>query len=231
MFENLPAKFYDIFIVSEGYMKMLKGLGNTLIITLAALVIGVLLGMVIAVIKVLPTKSIINRILKKVVNVYITIMRGTPVVVQLLLIYFAFLSPLHVDALISAIIVFGLNSSAYVAEIIRSGIMSVDNGQMEAGRSLGLPYSVTMMKIILPQAIKNILPALGNELIVLIKETSIASFITVEDLTKKAREIAAAEYNVFVPYIVLAGIYLILVMIATFFVNKLERRMRRSDNR
>ena len=232
-FQEIADKFYEAFIANNysGLNKLWLGLGNTLIITFAALVIGVVLGILLAIVKVMPVRNFFGKVLLCIVNVYITVVRGTPIVVQLLLIYFGFLSRLWVDALVAAIIVFGLNSAAYVAEIIRSGIQAVDNGQLEAGRSLGLSYAVTMRKIILPQAIKNILPALGNELIVLIKETSVASFITVEDLTKHTSEIASRMYEVFIPYTVLALIYLVLVMIVTFFVNKLERRMKRSDYR
>ena len=229
MFDNFFGRLYDEFVRQGGYKLMLEGLGNTIVIALVALVIGVALGILAAVVKVMPKKGILSRILNLLVDIYITVIRGTPVLVQLLLVYFAFLSPIGMDALPVAMIVFGINSGAYVAEIIRSGILAVDKGQMEAGRSLGLSYSVTMTKIVLPQAIKNILPALGNEFIVLIKETSVASVITVFDLTRAARAIVANTYDYLVPYLTLAAAYLVLVMIASYLVGLLERRLRRSD--
>lgn len=231
MFDNLFEKFYTAFLGNDGYKLMLDGLGSTILIAISALVIGVTLGTLAAVIKVIPKKGILSRTLGYIVNIYITVIRGTPIAVQLLLMYYAILGPLNIPAWIVAIICFGINSGAYVAEIIRSGIMAVDHGQMEAGRSLGLNYSVTMQKIVLPQAIKNILPALGNELIVLIKETSVAGFITVFDLTRAARSIVSTTYDAFVPYFVLAIVYLVIVMIASWFVGNLERRMRQGDKR
>ena len=229
MFQRFFERFVDIFITDGGFKTMIDGLQNTILIALVALVIGIVIGTLFAVIKVIPKKGVISRTLHVIADVYITVIRGTPVMVQLLLMYFGILSNYGLSALVVAMIVFGLNSSAYVAEIIRSGIQAVDKGQMEAGRSLGLSYRTTMWKIILPQAIKNILPALGNEFIVLIKETSVAGFITVFDLTRAARAIVADTYDTFVPYLTLAAMYLVLVMIATFFVNLLERRMRKSD--
>ncbi len=231
IFQNFPERVYRIFIEEEGYKLMLEGLQHTILIALCSLVIGIVMGTLLSVVKVTPRTNPIVRVLHFLADVYITVIRGTPVVVQLLLIYFAILSPLGWDALVVAILVFGINSSAYVAEIIRGGILAVDKGQMEAGRSLGLSYGTTMLRIVLPQAIKNILPALGNEFIVLIKETSVASFITVTDLTRAAQSLNGKYYDVFVTYLVLAVVYLVLVMIATFFVNLMERRLRRSDNR
>lgn len=231
IFQNFPERVYRIFIEEEGYKLMLEGLQHTILIALCSLVIGIVMGTLLSVAKVTPRTNPIVRVLHFLADVYITVIRGTPVVVQLLLIYFAILSPLGWDALVVAILVFGINSSAYVAEIIRGGILAVDKGQMEAGRSLGLSYGTTMLRIVLPQAIKNILPALGNEFIVLIKETSVASFITVTDLTRAAQSLNGKYYDVFVTYLVLAVVYLVLVMIATFFVNLMERRLRRSDNR
>ncbi len=229
MFDNFGERFMNAFVNDKGYQLMIQGLGNTLLIALCALVIGIAVGILLSVMKVIPVRGVFSRILHVIADVYITVIRGTPVVVQLLLMYFGVLSPLGVSAIVIAIIVFGVNSSAYVAEIIRGGINAVDRGQMEAGRSLGLSYGTTMQQIILPQAVKNILPALGNEFIVLLKETSVAGFITVFDLTRAARAIVANTYDAFVPYLVLAAAYLVLVMIATFLVNSLERWMRRSD--
>ena len=234
MFDNFFERFNRIFIEGEAYLLLIEGLKYTLIISIIAVMIGILLGILLAVCKVIPHKNISTKFLNGFASVYITIIRGTPIMVQLLLFYFGIFATTWRDfeyrALVIAILVFGINSSAYVAEIIRSGILSIDKGQMEAGRSLGLTYGTTMIKIILPQAVKNILPALGNEFIVMIKETSVAGFITVFDLTRAARAIVADNYDAFVPYLVLAAIYLVLVMIFTYFLNMLERRLRKSDH-
>lgn len=234
MFDGFFEKLYEIYIKNGAYKIMLKGLKYTLAIALLAVVIGVILGALVAVFKIIPRKSIFAKILNAVASVYITVIRGTPVIVQLFLGYFCLLTPVFKgnsnSALFSAIIVFGINSSAYVAEIIRGGILSVDKGQTEAGRSLGFGYAATMWRIVLPQAIKNILPALGNEFIVMIKETSVAGFITVFDLTRATRAIVSDYYTTFVPYLTLAAVYLVLVMIATYFLNLLEKRLRKSDH-
>ena len=230
MFDNFFEKFYNAFISNEGYKLMIDGLGNTILIALVALLIGIVAGSLAALAKVVQSRDVVARVFRLIADMYITVIRGTPVMVQLMLAYFGIAASMRFDnALVVAIIVFGLNSGAYVAEIIRSGILAVDIGQMEAGRSLGLSYATTMKDIIFPQAIKNILPALGNEFIVLIKETSVAGFITVFDLTRAARAIVADTYEAFVPYLVLAAVYLVLVLIATFFINRLERRLRKSD--
>lgn len=234
MFDGFFEKLYEIYIKNGAYKIMLKGLKFTLAIALLAVVIGVILGALVAVFKIIPRKSILAKILNAVASVYITVIRGTPVIVQLFLGYFCLLTPFFKgssnSALFSAIIVFGINSSAYVAEIIRGGILSIDKGQTEAGRSLGFGYAATMWRIVLPQAIKNILPALGNEFIVMIKETSVAGFITVFDLTRATRAIVSDYYTTFVPYLTLAAVYLVLVMIATYFLNLLEKRLRKSDH-
>ncbi len=222
---------YNVRLIKNLYKPMLQGLQNTLIISFFALIIGVVLGTILAVIKVIPKKGILKKIFDFVVNIYISFFRGTPVVVQLLLFYFGVLGPRGYSPLYVAIMVLGLNSSAYVAESVRSGILAVDHGQMEAGRSLGLTYGSTMWHIILPQAIKNILPALGNELIALIKETAVVGFIAVFDLTRAARAVVSDTYDAFGPYLYLALVYLVIVLIATFFVTKLERRLRQSDKR
>ena len=229
MFDNLFGRFYSEFIVQKDYELMLEGLKATVIIALGSLILGIIVGTLVSIVKVQPTHGVIGWILNGIADLYIALIRGTPVMVQLLLVYFGLLSPLGVPALVVAILVFGLNSGAYVAEIIRSGIQAVDKGQMEAGRSLGLSYGVTMRKIILPQAIKNILPALGNEFIALIKETSVAGFITVFDLTRAARSVVSKTYDPLVPYLVLALMYLVLVLIATVLVRQLERVLHKSD--
>ncbi|MBR6530376.1 MAG: amino acid ABC transporter permease [Clostridia bacterium] len=233
MFDDFFGKFSRAFLENNfsGLRLMADGLKNTILITLGALLLGVILGTILAVAKVLPTKNIFNKILAGIANVYIAVFRGTPVVVQLLLFYFGICAKIDIDPVLAAVICLGMNSGAYVAEIIRSGILAVDHGQMEAGRSLGLTYSTTLIRIVLPQAIKNILPALGNELIALIKETSVVSFITVVDITKVAGNIIAKTYEPFVPYLFLALIYLVIVLFATWLVGILERRMRQSDQR
>lgn len=234
MFDGFFEKLYKIYIENSAYTLLIDGLKNTMIIALIAVIIGIVLGALVAVFKVIPRNNIFAKVLNGIASVYITVIRGTPVMVQLLLAYYGiFASSFRGNpnkALIIAILVFGINSSAYVAEIIRGGILSIDRGQMEAGRSLGLNYPTTMTKIILPQAIKNILPALGNEFIVMIKETSVAGFITVFDLTRATRAIVADYYTAFVPYLTLAAIYLVLVLFATFLLNKLEKRLRKSDH-
>ena len=233
MFDGFFEKFNRIFIEQNSFALLLDGLKYTIIIAVLSVAIGIILGTVIAIFKVIPRKNIIGKILNGIASVYITVIRGTPVMVQLLLAYYGIFARsfrgFDYKALVIAIIVFGINSSAYVAEIIRSGILSIDRCQMEAGRSLGLTYSSTMSNIILPQAIKNILPALGNEFIVMIKETSVAGFITVFDLTRAARAIVAAHYEAFVPYLVLAVIYLVLVLLATQLINLLEKGLRKSE--
>jgi polar amino acid transport system permease protein len=216
MFDNFFERLTETL---KDYDKtLLAGLKNTLLIAVLALVIGIIIGTLIASIKVMPKKKkSLLGFLELIGNGYVAIFRGTPLVVQLLLLYFGLLAPLRLPAVIIAIIIFGLNSGAYVSEIMRAGIMAVDKGQTEAGRSLGLNYELTMKKVVLPQAVKNIIPTLGNELVALLKETSVAGFITVVDVTKATQHIVAANYDAVVPYIILAVIYLIVVGIATFF--------------
>ena len=170
------------------------------------------------------------KLLNLLCRVYLTVIRGTPVLIQLLLIYFVVFGSVRIDKSLVAILAFGINSGAYVAEIFRSGIMSIDNGQFEAGRSLGFNYTQTMLYIIMPQAFKNVLPALGNEFIVLLKETSVAGYIAIQDLTKGADIIRSRTYSAFMPLMAAAVIYLVMVMIFTYFVQRLERRLRSSDH-
>lgn len=220
-----------IYIISEYSVSLLNGLKNTVIIALIAFLIGLVLGCLIAVVRIVPKKdNLVLKILDKVCGIYVTIIRGTPVVVQLLLMYFGILASTNLNALAIAILVFGLNSSAYMSEIIRAGILSVDKGQMEAGRTLGLSYFKTMKSIILPQAIKNTVPTILNELIALLKETSVAGYITVIDVTMAVQRIVSNEYEALAPYIVLAIIYLVIVGILTIIVKMIERRLRHSDN-
>ena len=222
--------------LSQEYFQELltQGLINTIKVAVFGLLIGILIGTVIAVIKVAPKYKRIFRILDKICSVYVAIFRGTPMVVQLLLAYYVMLPMCgvkNVDSLIVGIVVFGMNSGAYVSEIMRGGLNSVDIGQMEAGRALGLNYAVTMWKIILPQAIKNILPTLGNEFITLIKETSVLSFITVYDLYTALSTIGSKNYEKMVPYLVMAMIYIVLVLLITVLVKWVESIFAKSDKK
>ena len=211
---------------------LLDGLVNTIKVAVMGLIIGILIGTVIAIFKVAPKYKRIVRILDKICSIYVAIFRGTPMVVQLLLAYYVFLPSLgvkDVNSLMVGIAVFGMNSGAYVSEIMRGGLNSVDKGQMEAGRALGLSYPVTMLKVVIPQALKNILPTLGNEFITLIKETSVLSFITVYDLYTALSTIGSKNYEKMVPYIVMAFIYIILVLLITLLVKVLENAFAKSD--
>ena len=208
-----------------------EGLVNTLIIAFAGLLIGILLGTLIAAVKVMPKYKLLPRILDKICTVYVGFFRGTPIVVQLLLAYYVLfpMMGVQIGSLNTCILVFGLNSAAYCSEIMRGGILSVDAGQMEAGRAVGLSFGTTMMKIVIPQAIKNILPTMGNEFITLIKDTSVVSFIAIVDLTKSFREIGDSSYEYIIPYLMLAAIYLILVGVIALGVKLLERGLRKNE--
>lgn len=225
--------FIDKFFQQEGYRLFLEGLANTAIIAVSGLLIGFLLGSILAIVKLIPSKHPVVKIFQIICDIYIALFRGTPMVVQLLLLHFALfpMMGINIDGVAEACIIFGLNSSAYMAEMMRGGINAVDKGQMEAGRSLGFGFAQTMIRIILPQAIKNILPTLGNEFIALIKETSVVSFIAVMDITKSLKAVAESTYEYFVPYIVLALSYLILVLLITWLVNIMERRLNKSDRK
>ncbi len=227
---KLADDFYQNFIQENRYEYILDGLGVTLIITFFSVLIGILLGFIVAMIRSTYDKTGKGFILNVICNIYLTVIRGTPVVLQLLITYFVIFASVDVNKVFVAVIAFGINSGAYVAEIIRSGIMSVDNGQFEAGRSLGFSYVQTMIYFILPQAFKNILPALGNEFIVLLKETSVAGYIALQDLTKGADIIRSRTYNALMPLLMVAAIYLVLVMIFDKLVKNLERRLRNSDH-
>ncbi|MBE6992807.1 MAG: amino acid ABC transporter permease [Ruminococcaceae bacterium] len=238
-FETQKAKFILNFIDDNRWKYMWDGLGVTLKVTFFALLIGLVIGFVIAIIRSTHDKNIENMrkgpgwVLMKIANalcqIYLTVIRGTPVVVQLLIAYFIIFVSSN-NKVFVAVIAFGINSGAYVAEIVRSGIMSIDNGQTEAGRSLGLNFTQTMIYIIIPQAFKNVLPALGNEFIVLLKETSVSGYIALQDLTKGADIIRGRTFDAFMPLIACAAIYLIMVMFFSWLVNKLERRLRNSDH-
>ena len=222
-------EFYRNFIEENRWTYLAKGLGNTLLITLFALILGVVIGFVVAAIRCTSAKTGKLKIADAICKIYLSIMRGTPVMIQLLIIYFVFLLPLNVDKFIAAVLCFGINSGAYVSEIMRGGIMSIDEGQTEAGRSLGLGYVATMWHIVIPQAFKAILPSLANEFIALLKETSVAFYIGVADLTLGGLKIRAITYSNFMPLIAIAVIYLVLVLGLSYLVSLLERRLRKSE--
>ncbi|MBR5900636.1 MAG: amino acid ABC transporter permease [Clostridia bacterium] len=218
---------------NNGYKMFLRGLSNTCKIAILGLIIGIILGAVIAIIRVMPKYKLIPRILDKISAVYVAFFRGTPILVQLIIVHYI-LKPIFgfsVSSIIEAIIVFGLNSGAYVSEIMRSGINSVDKGQMEAGRSLGLGYWTTMVKIVLPQAIKNIIPTLGNEFIALMKDTSVVNIIAVDDLYRAFNLMGGSKYWYIIPYLVLAICYIVLVLIIAGLVKIIEKVMSKSDKK
>ena len=231
--QRLWDLFYKQFITYGAYRTVLDGLLATVEIAVFGLLIGIVIGTLIAMVKVMPKYKRLPRVLSGICTVYVGFFRGTPMVVQLLIGYFVLLPALKIaaDSVTVAIVVFGLNSGAYVSEIMRSGIQSVDPGQLEAGRALGLTFWKSMFSIVIPQSVKNILPTLGNEFIVLIKETSVTSFIAVTDLTKAFRAIGDANYEYIIPYLMLAAVYLILVMLITLGIRIMERRLKRSDRR
>ncbi len=234
--QSFLYQVYQTFIYQDRWKFFTDGLKITFLVTFGALAIGIVLGVIIAIIRTAhdnnPGKvNVIIKILNKICTLYLTIIRGTPMMVQLLIMGFVIMVP-KTDSgmIICGIVTLGINSGAYVAEIARSGLMSINAGQMEAGRSLGLSYIQTMWYIIIPQAIKNILPALGNEMITLLKDTSLVSVIALRDVTKQAQNIVSKTYQAFIPYIGLALIYLIIVIIMTKLLGILERRLRKSDH-
>ena len=225
----MAERFYLNFIADDRWKYIADGLAATLKITLVAVIIGIVLGFIVAVIKATYVKTGKLKILNFLCSVYLTVIRGTPVVVQLMIIYFIICTSGDVSKLAVSMIAFGINSGAYVAEIIRGGIMSIDDGQFEAGRSLGFNYIQTMRYIVLPQVFKNVLPSLGNEFIVLLKETSVAGYIGMQDLTKGGDIIRSRTYDAFMPLIAVAIIYLAMVMIFTKLQQLMERRLRNSE--
>ena len=228
MFEELKAQFILNFITDDRWMSLFWGLVVTLKITYFAVILGFVLGFSVAIVRNVYENTKKLKILNFICNVYLTVIRGTPVVVQLLIIYFVIFSSIRIDKSIAAILAFGINSGAYQAEIFRSGINSIPKGQMEAGRSLGFSYAQTMVNIIMPQAIKNVLPTLGNEFIVLMKETSVAGYIALEDLTKAGEVIRSRTYSAMMPFLAVALLYLIMVMFFTYLLKLFERRLARS---
>lgn len=241
MWETLKTGFYQTFILDNNYMYFVQGVGITLLTTVLALFIGLALGIIVALVRSAHDqqqqgrrKNPVLGFFNVLANIYLTVIRGTPAMVQLLIMWFVIWASARSttqNMVVCAVLTFGINSGAYVAEIIRSGIMSIDAGQMEAGRSLGLTYATTMKSIIIPQAFKNVLPALGNELITLLKETSIVTVIGLKDLTKGAMIIQGKTYQAIVPFLAIAAIYLAMVMILTTVLGRLERRMRKNDQR
>ncbi len=239
-FIELKEEFYLNFIDDNRWKWLVDGFLNTLIITFFALIIGVVIGVVIAIVRSTYDKNhealkkrgglgwFLIKIVNFICNLYLTIIRGTPVVVQLLIMYFIIFAS-STNGTMVAVIAFGINSGAYVAEIFRSGIMSVDNGQFEAGRSLGFNYIQTMIFVVIPQMFKNVLPTLCNEFIVLLKETSVAGYVGIQDLTKAGDLIRGRTFSAFMPLIAVALIYLAVVMLFTYLVGKLERRLRKSE--
>lgn len=228
--QELKSSFISNFIDDNRWRYITDGLKITLLVTVFAVLIGVVLGFLIAIVRTTHDKTGKLKILNAICKVYLTVIRGTPVVVQLMIIYFIIFGSVDISKVVVAIIAFGINSGAYVAEIFRSGIMSIDNGQFEAGRSLGFNYSQTMMYIVMPQAFKNVLPTLCNEFISLLKETSVSGYIALQDLTKGGDIIRSRTYDAFMPLIAVALIYLAMVMIFTKLVSLLERRLRNSDH-
>ena len=213
------------FVYNDNILEVLKGLLNTVIITIVSFIFGLIVGMIVCLIQGLESEHPVILVLKNIAKFYVSIFRGTPLMVQLLIIYFVIFASFRGDSIYIAIIAFGLNSGAYVSEILRGGISSLPKGQMEAGRSLGLTYSTTMRKIILPQAIRNALPSLGNELISLIKETSIVGFIGAFDLTLAFRKIANDTFDFEMVYIIMGIVYFVIIYVITILLNKLERRL------
>ncbi len=234
--DNFGAKvdqFIKVFIDQNGYQRVVEGLKNTLLIAVVGLIIGILIGTLIATVRVIPKYKRLPRILNGICSFYVGLFRGTPMVVQLLVCYYVLLPILGVKltGVQVSVLVFGMNSGAYISEIMRSGIQSVDQGQMEAGRAVGLSFATTMVKIVIPQAVKNILPTLGNEFITLIKETSVVSFVGAADLYVAFNYIGSNSYEFMVPYLVMAVIYIVIVMLISLAVKLMERSLRKSDRR
>ena len=227
--QELKSSFISNFIDDNRWRYITDGLKITLLVTVFAVLIGVVLGFLIAIVRTTHDKTGKLKILNAICKVYLTVIRGTPVVVQLMIIYFIIFGSVDISKVVVAIVAFGINSGAYVAEIFRSGIMSIDNGQFEAGRSLGFNYVQTMRPIILPQAFKNVLPALGNEMIVLLKETSISGYVGTMDLTKGGDIIRSTTYEAYLPLFGVAAIYLVIVMLMTAGVKRIQRKLKPNE--
>ena len=232
-FSQRIDKFVEVFIAQNGYTRVVEGLQNTLLIAVTGLIVGIVIGTLIATVRVIPKYRRLPRVLNGICSFYVALFRGTPMVVQLLVGYYVILPLIGVnlDGVQISMIVFGLNSGAYISEIMRSGIQSVDIGQMEAGRAVGLSFGTSMTKIVIPQAVKNILPTLGNEFITLVKETSVVSFVAAADLYVAFNYIGSNSYDFMVPYLVMTAIYIVLVLVISLLVKLLERSLRKSDRR
>lgn len=230
MWNEFVDTFTRNFIDGNNWHYIADGLITTIKITFFAVLVGIAIGFIVGMIRSTYEKTHKLKILNFICNIYLTVIRGTPVLVQLLIIYYIIFASVRIDKILVAVLAFGINSGAYVAEIFRSGIMSIDNGQFEAGRSLGFNYPQTMWYIVMPQAFKNVLPALCNEFIALLKETSIAGYIGLQDLTKGGDIIRSRTYSAFMPLIAVAVIYLAIVLIFTQLIKILERRLRQSEH-
>ena len=225
--------FEEYFFTNNGYKTLLRGMKNTAIIAVLGLLIGIVIGTLIAVVRVIPPHKKVVRYAQKACTVYVAFFRGTPIVVQLLVGYYILLPLLGVrlDPVMSCVVIFGLNSGAYISEIMRGGIQSVDPGQLEAARAVGMPFSVSMLKIVVPQAIKNILPTLGNEFITLIKETAVVGYVGAMDITKAFQDQGANTYEYMIPYLVMAALYIVIVAVIAALVKLMERRLAKSERR
>ena len=229
MWKTFTDAFYLNFVADNRWRYLTEGLKTTLLITFCACLMGIVLGFIVGMIRSAHDKTGRLKLLNGLCRIYLTVIRGTPVVVQLMIIYFVVFGSSRIDKVPVAIMAFGINSGAYVAEIFRSGIMSIDPGQMEAGRSLGFNYAQTMWYIIMPQAFKTVLPTLCNEFLSLLKETSVSGYIALQDLTKGGDIIRSRTYSAFMPLIAVAVIYLVIVMIFTKLIQILERRLRQNE--
>lgn len=230
-FELKLQTFWREFYTNGGYNMVLQGLQNTLLIAVLGLLIGSVIGTLIAAVRVMPKYKTLPKILNGICSVYVSFFRGTPMVVQLLVFYYVLfpLLGINMTSVMVSVMVFGLNSGAYISEIMRGGILSVDPGQMEGGRAMGLSFSATMLKIVIPQAVKNILPTMGNEFITLIKETSIVSFVGASDLYKAFNLMGTNTYEFMIPYLAMAVVYIALVLLISLLIKLMERRLRKSD--
>ena len=229
-FESVGKKFVMAFVEGDRWKLYIKGLGVTLESALFAAIIGLLIGTVVALMRLSTKRDGKKTIWARIAGVYIDVIRGTPSVLQLLIMWFVIMKNCH-NGILVAVLSFGINSGAYVSEIVRAGILAVDKGQTEAGRSLGLSKAQTMLYIVIPQAIKNVLPPIGNEFIVLLKETAIVGYVSLTDLTRAANQITSRTYEAFMPLIGAAVIYFTIIKILTILLERLERRLRKSDNR
>jgi His/Glu/Gln/Arg/opine family amino acid ABC transporter permease subunit len=226
---HFSQQLYANFVEDNRYLYLLTGFKNTIIITLFALLLGVTFGFLIAYVRTTHDRTGRMGAADRICRIYLTVIRGTPTMVQLLIMYFVIFGSVSINKLLVAVLAFGMNSAAYVAEIFRSGIMSIDPGQMEAARSLGLSYKQATWEVILPQAVKNVLPALGNEMITLLKETSISGYIAIQDLTKAGDIIRSRTYNAFIPLLSVAAIYLAVVLLLEKLIKVMETRLSQSD--